>query len=94
MKLMALFILYLPLFAQAMSSKECTKKITQAEKNECMALLKDEAIGNLVRNVSIYCSEKNEIKESEGGTIYPMLLDQCLEEEFRHLNRIFNQIKD
>lgn len=87
-------MLFFPLLGRPHSPTECQKKITQAEKSECMELIKDEAIGDLVTHITVYCSEKKEIKESEGGTLYPMLLNQCLEKEFKHLDKIFNELKD
>jgi hypothetical protein len=86
--------LLIPALAQAFSKQNCLREITQAEKNECMTLLKNEAIGDLVTVISIYCSHKKVIKESEGGTIYPMLLDECMEKEFRRLIKAFYRQED
>jgi len=83
--------LLIPVLTQAFSKQDCLSEITQSEKSECMTLLKNEAIGDLVSVVSVYCSHKKEIKESEGGTIYPMLLDECMEKEFRGLVKTFQR---
>ena len=65
--------------------RDCYKKISQANKNECMTLERDKAIGQLMIKITLDCSEKEEIKESKGGTIYPMLLDECMTLEIRRI---------
>jgi hypothetical protein len=59
-------------------TKECHIEVTQAEKNECMLFERDQAVGRLMIKITKWCAEKDEVKESLGGSIYPMLLDECM----------------
>lgn len=59
-------------------TKECHAEITQADKNECMLFERDRAVGRLMIEITKWCADKDEIKESLGGSIYPMLLDECM----------------
>lgn len=57
---------------------ECYKEISQADKNECMLFERDRAVGRLMIEITTWCADKDEVKESLGGSIYPMLLDECM----------------
>ena len=62
-------------------TKQCHRELSQADKNECMAFERDKAVGTLMTRVTEYCSHDSEIQEAKGGSIYPMLLDECMTRE-------------
>lgn len=70
---------------------DCYKEVTQAGKNECMAYERDLAVGRVMMEVTESCAEKEEIKASKGGTIYPMLLDECMANQ---LNELVEQVEE
>lgn len=81
------FLILMLLFTTSIfaNTLDCYKEVTQADKNECMAFERDQAIGRLVKNVTEKCADENEISDSQGGSIYPMLLDECMAKEFNKL---------
>lgn len=80
--LILLITFSLPSFAKL---KDCYAKVSQAEKNECMTFEKDQVIGQLMTRITLICSEKEEIRDSKGGSIYPMILDECIAKEITKL---------
>jgi hypothetical protein len=67
------------------NTDSCEQEVTQVEKNECMIFERNKAIGDLMKKVTIRCSRTPELKAAKGGSIYPMLLDECIEKEVRRL---------
>ena len=66
---------------------DCHREISQADKNECMTFEKDRAIGKLMKRVTEYCAEKDQVSDSKGGSIYPMILDECMTKELLELTQ-------
>jgi hypothetical protein len=60
------------------SIRDCHREITQSEKNECMAFERDQAVGRLMTKVTEDCAKDDEVKDAKGGSIYPMLVDECM----------------
>ena len=52
-----------------------------------MMFEKDRAIGRFMKELTEKCAEEKEIKESKGGSIYSMLLDECMVEELDDLSK-------
>jgi uncharacterized protein YecT (DUF1311 family) len=75
-------LISLPSFADV---KDCHRQVSQADKSECMMFEKDRAIGRLMTEITKECAEKKEIRESKGGSIYPMLIDECMIKEINSL---------
>ncbi len=67
--------------------KDCYKEVSQAEKNECMLFERDQAVGRLMTAVTESCATEDEVQESRGGSIYPMLLDECMTKKLDHLTK-------
>jgi hypothetical protein len=83
---MIYLIIFLVSFAHA-SVRDCYRQITQADKNECMTYEKDRAIGRFMAALTKKCSREKEVKESAGGTLQSMLLDECLIRELREVTQ-------
>ncbi len=66
-------------------TSECYREVSQADKNECMAFEKNKAIGKLMKKVTEYCADKGQVSDSKGGSIYPMVLDDCMTKEILEL---------
>jgi hypothetical protein len=60
------------------SLRDCYRQVSQADKNECMMFEKDRAIGRFMKELTQKCAGNEEIKDSKGGTIHSMLLDECM----------------
>lgn len=87
--ILALTILIsVPLWA---AKSDCYKRPSQEKKNECMAFERDKAIGGLVNEVTKKCSQTPQMQEEEGAeeevgpSEQPMILDECMSEEFKKL---------
>jgi hypothetical protein len=52
-----------------------------------MMFEKDRAIGRFMKELTKKCAEDEEIKESKGGSIHSMLLDECMIEELDDLSK-------
>ena len=88
--LMILLFIYSSLgFAKV---RTCYREITQAEKNECMLFERDQAVGRLMTKVSEYCAKTEAVREAKGGSIYPMLLDECLAKTLDRLTKRVDEI--
>jgi hypothetical protein len=86
MPILIVMVLFLtkPILAKI---KDCYKEVSQAEKNECMAFQRDQAAWGFMTAVTEYCAAEEEIHESLGGSIYPMLLDECMAKKLGLLTR-------
>lgn len=71
----------------AASLRDCYRQVSQADKNECMMFEKDRSIGRFMKELTEKCAEEDEIKESKGGSIHSMLLDECMIEELDDLSQ-------
>lgn len=69
------------------SVQDCYRQITQADKNECMTFEKDRAIGRFMAAITKKCARDKEVRESAGGTLQSMLLDECLINELQDLTQ-------
>ncbi len=69
------------------SLRDCYRQVSQADKNECMMFEKDRAIGRFMKELTKKCAQDEEIKESKGGSIHSMLLDECMIEELDDLSK-------
>lgn len=87
------FLILLTLVSSSLWARtsDCLKEASQADKNECMSYERDKAVGELVKKVTEKCTKDLELEESEGGSIYPMLLDECLAKEFRSLKKSISE---
>lgn len=72
--------------------KDCHKEITQAEKNECMLYERDLAVGRLMTKVTEYCAKTDDVKEAKGGSIYPMLVDECMAKTLDRLTKRMGEL--
>ncbi len=43
-----------------------------------MAFERDQAVGRLMTKVTEDCAKDDEVKDAKGGSIYPMLVDECM----------------
>ena len=66
---------------------DCHSEITQSEKNECMAFERDQAVGRLMTKVTEDCAKDEEVKDAKGGSIYPMLVDECMAKKLDRLTK-------
>ena len=71
--------------------QDCRRQVSQADKSECMLFEKDRAIGRLMTEITKSCAERSEIKESKSGSIYPMLVDECMIQE---INTLLKYVED
>lgn len=67
--------------------QDCHRQVSQADKSECMLFEKDRAIGRLMSEITKSCALRAEIRESKGGSIYPMLIDECMVKEINELSK-------
>jgi len=84
------FFLLIPILSSA-KFNDCYKEVTQADKNECMLYERDLAVGKLMEEVTTYCSKQDEIKEAKGGSIYPMLVDECMAKKLNQLTGLVDE---
>ena len=85
--MLKIIISFLFLLSQALAdSDDCQNEITQGEKSHCMTYERNLAIGELMKKVTIRCSKNPEIKVSKGGSLYPLLLDECIEKEITKIS--------
>lgn len=83
-----LLLLALSISQPALASlRDCYRQVSQADKNECMMFEKDRAIGRFMKELTEKCAKDEEIKESKGGSIHSMLLDECMVEELDDLSK-------
>jgi hypothetical protein len=85
-----LLIMAMSLFFSSFSFakfNECYKEISQAAKNECMLFERDKSVGKLMAKITKWCADKEELKASVGGSIYPMLLDECMAKKIDYLSK-------
>lgn len=84
-----MLMLYVPISLS--SNRNCLKEKSQVEKNICMLFERDQAIGRLMTEVTIWCANKNKenVKEPLGGLNYSMLLDECMAKKLNDLARGF-----
>ena len=86
--MLKIIILFLLLLSQAIAaSDDCQNEVTQVEKSHCMTYERNLAIGELMKKVTIRCSRNPEIKASKGGSLYPLLLDECIEKEITEISQ-------
>ena len=50
-------------------------------------LQRHNSVGRLMAKITRWCAEKEELKESIGGSIYPMLLDECMANKLDYLSK-------
>ena len=85
-----LLIMAMSLFFSSFSYakvNDCYKEISQAAKNECMLFERNKSVGRLMAKITRWCADKEELQESMGGSIYPMLLDECMAKKLDYLSK-------
>lgn len=79
-------VLVFPLSAFA-GAKNCENAQTQTELNICSAKMKGEALVALEQKITMICSQKKEVSDSTGGSIYPLLLNTCVTEKLEQITK-------
>ncbi|MBA2405922.1 MAG: hypothetical protein H0V66_14190 [Bdellovibrionales bacterium] len=67
--------------------QDCRKNDSWAEKNECMAFERDQAVGRLMTKVTEDCAEESKVEDSEGEREYQMVLDECMVKKLDDLSK-------
>lgn len=85
-KILLALVLVLPLAAFAQADN-CENPETQIELNICSAKAAKEALLGLEQKIYMVCAQKEEIAQSRGGSIYPLLLNLCVAEKLEQITK-------
>ncbi len=84
-KLILTFIALTSLTSMAMagerSSVSCENAVTQIELNECSSIQAQNSLTALKNKIISSCKEQEEIRNAARSSIYPLLLNSCVEEK-------------